>query len=84
VDSVQVKLSGLELRRPRMFGHCWLAELELRRFPKLKRFFDIAFSCEHIHERKHVRRSLRCTCRRVRPRYEGGVTEEQCIRPLVD
>lgn len=25
VDSVQVKLSGLELRRPRVFGHCWLA-----------------------------------------------------------
>src|SRR2546427_11947539 len=25
VDSVQVKLSGLELRRPREFGSCWLA-----------------------------------------------------------
>jgi transposase len=25
LDSVQVKLSGLELRRPRAFGHCWLA-----------------------------------------------------------
>ena len=25
VDSVQVKLSGLQLRRPRLFGHCWLA-----------------------------------------------------------
>ena len=25
VDSVQVKLSGLELRRPRPFGNCWLA-----------------------------------------------------------
>ena len=25
VDSVQVKLSGLELRRPRVFGNCWLA-----------------------------------------------------------
>jgi transposase len=25
VDSVQVKLSALELRRPRSFGHCWLA-----------------------------------------------------------
>jgi transposase len=25
VDSVQVKLSGLELRHPRLFGHCWLA-----------------------------------------------------------
>jgi hypothetical protein len=24
LDSVQVKLSGLELRRPRAFGHCWL------------------------------------------------------------
>ena len=25
LDSVQVKLSGLELRRPRLFGSCWLA-----------------------------------------------------------
>jgi transposase len=25
LDSVQVKLSGLELRRPRMYGACWLA-----------------------------------------------------------
>jgi transposase len=25
LDSVQGKLSGLELRRPRAFGHCWLA-----------------------------------------------------------
>src|SRR5205823_10045956 len=24
VDSLQVKLSGLELRRPRLFGSCWL------------------------------------------------------------
>jgi transposase len=25
VDSVQVRLSGLELRRPRIFGSCWMA-----------------------------------------------------------
>ena len=25
VDAIQVKLSGLELRRPRRFGNCWLA-----------------------------------------------------------
>jgi transposase len=25
VDSIQVKVSGLELRRPRPFGNCWLA-----------------------------------------------------------
>ena len=25
VDSIQVKLGGLELRRPRPFGKCWLA-----------------------------------------------------------
>src|ERR1700747_860420 len=25
VDSIPVKLSGLELRRPRTFGNCWLA-----------------------------------------------------------
>lgn len=37
IDSVQVKLSGLELRRPRAFGNCWLAcelwsQLDLDRF----------------------------------------------------
>jgi transposase len=37
VDALQVKLSGLELRRPRAFGNCWLAcqtwrQLELDRF----------------------------------------------------
>jgi transposase len=36
VDALQVKLSGLELRRPRAFGNCWLAcqtwrQLELDR-----------------------------------------------------
>lgn len=36
-DALQVKLSGLELRRPRAFGNCWLAcqtwrQLELDRF----------------------------------------------------
>src|ERR1700686_3207036 len=25
IDSMQVRLSGLELRRPRVFGSCWLA-----------------------------------------------------------
>ncbi len=25
VDSIQVRLSGLELKRPRWFGNCWLA-----------------------------------------------------------
>ena len=25
LNSVQVRLSGLELRRPRIFGNCWLA-----------------------------------------------------------
>ena len=25
MDSLQVRLSGLELRRPRVFGNCWLA-----------------------------------------------------------
>ena len=37
IDSLQVKLSGLQLRRPRTFGDCWLAcetwkQLELDRF----------------------------------------------------
>ena len=25
IDSIQVRLSGLELKRPRVFGNCWLA-----------------------------------------------------------
>src|SRR5881398_4070729 len=25
IDSIQVRLSGLELKRPRIFGSCWLA-----------------------------------------------------------
>jgi transposase len=37
IDSMQVKLSGLQLKRPRSFGDCWLAcetwqQLELDRF----------------------------------------------------
>jgi len=37
IDALQVKLGGLELRRPRTFGNCWLAcdlwrQLELDRF----------------------------------------------------
>lgn len=47
LDSVQVKLSGLELRRPRSFGNCWLAcelwhqlglhEFWQQRLPKARR-----------------------------------------------
>jgi transposase len=39
VDSLQVKLSGLELRRPRLFGSCWLA-CELWRQLGLPEFWD--------------------------------------------
>lgn len=39
VDSLQVKLSGLELRRPRVFGNCWLA-LELWRQLGLDEFWQ--------------------------------------------
>ena len=39
VDSLQVKLSGLELRRPRLFGDCWLA-CELWRQLGLHEFWD--------------------------------------------
>ena len=39
VDSLQVKLSGLELRRPRLFGSCWLA-CELWRQLGLHEFWD--------------------------------------------
>src|ERR1700746_31912 len=38
-DSLQVKLSGLELRRPRLFGSCWLA-CELWRQLGLHEFWD--------------------------------------------
>jgi transposase len=39
VDSIQVKLSGLELRRPRPFGNCWLAN-ELWHQLGLKEFWS--------------------------------------------
>jgi len=39
VDSVRVKLSELELRRPRMFGNCWLA-CELWRQLGLEEFWQ--------------------------------------------
>lgn len=39
VDSLQVKLSGLELRRPRQFGSCWLA-CELWRQLGLHEFWE--------------------------------------------
>jgi transposase len=39
VDSLQVKLSGLELRRPRVFGSCWLG-CELWRQLGLHEFWD--------------------------------------------
>jgi transposase len=39
VDSVQVKLSSLELRRPRVFGSCWLG-CELWRQLGLHEFWD--------------------------------------------
>src|ERR1700735_3443801 len=38
LDSVQVKLSGLDLRRPRVFGSCWLA-CELWQQPGLDEFW---------------------------------------------
>src|SRR5256886_2065697 len=39
LDSVAVRLSGLELRRPRIFGNCWLA-CELWRQLGLDEFFQ--------------------------------------------
>src|SRR5260370_41961803 len=49
VDSLQVKLSGLELRRPRLFGSCWLG-CELWRQLGLHEFSDarLSGSREHI------------------------------------
>ena len=39
VDSIQVKLSGMQLRRPRPFGNCWLAS-ELWRQLGLTQFWQ--------------------------------------------
>jgi len=39
IDSLQVKVSGLELRRPRLFGSCWLG-CELWRQLGLHEFWD--------------------------------------------
>src|SRR3984893_6702353 len=38
IDSIQVRLSGLDLRRPRVFGSCWLA-CELWQQPGLDEFW---------------------------------------------
>ena len=53
VDGLQVELSGLELRRPRLFGSCWLAcELWLRL--GLQEFWNarLAGSREDVHWEK--------------------------------
>jgi transposase len=39
IDSLQIKLSGLQLRRPRVFGSCWLA-CELWQQLGLREFWD--------------------------------------------
>lgn len=39
-DSIQVKLSGMELRRPRAFGNCWLG-CELWRQLQLEEFWEV-------------------------------------------
>jgi transposase len=43
VDSLQVKLSGLELRRPRLFGSCWLG-CQLWQQLGLDKFWDARLS----------------------------------------
>jgi transposase len=46
VDSLQVKLSGLELRRPRLFGSCWLG-CQLWQQLGLDEFWDTRLSGSH-------------------------------------
>jgi hypothetical protein len=43
VDSLQVKRSGLELRRPRLFGSCWLG-CQLWQQLALREFWDVRLS----------------------------------------
>jgi hypothetical protein len=43
VDSLQVKMSGLELRRPRLFGSCWLG-CQLWHQQGLREFWDVRLS----------------------------------------
>ncbi len=56
VDSLQVKMSGLELRRPRLFGSCWLA-CELWQQLGLQEFWDsrLAGSREEVPWEKVLR-----------------------------
>jgi transposase len=56
VDSLQVKMSGLELRRPRLFGSCWLA-CELWHQLGLQEFWDsrLAGSREEVAWEKVLR-----------------------------
>jgi transposase len=46
VDALQVKLSGLELRRPRVFGSCWLG-CELWRQLGLEEFWGERLAASH-------------------------------------
>jgi transposase len=46
IDSLQVKLSGLQLKRPRVFGSCWLA-CELWHQLELDEFWDTHLSGSH-------------------------------------
>ncbi len=51
IDSVQVRLSGLELKRPRIFGNCWLA-CELWQQLDLDEFWQQRLLLKAVQNRK--------------------------------
>src|ERR1700732_5317587 len=83
VDSLQVKLSGLELRRPRLFGSCWLA-CELWRQLGLPGFWDarLAGSREDVPWEKVL--ALRVGNRLVDPGSEFRVHRQWYLTTAMD
>src|ERR1700758_1870828 len=83
IDSIQVRLSGLELRRPRIFGNCWLA-CELWRELGLDRFWQEHFSegRESIHWEKVLQ--LLVVNRLIAPRSEFHVHRHWFLSSAMD
>lgn len=64
-DSIQVKLSEMQLRRPRVFGNCWLG-CELWRQLRLEGFWEERLAekgyASAPHGKKRAALFVSCTC----------------------
>jgi transposase len=83
VDALQVKLSGLELRRPRAFGNCWLAS-EIWRQLGLDRFWQqrLPDGRETVHWEKVLR--LLVVNRLIDPGSELRVHRQWFLQSAMD